>query len=211
MPTPHTVQALRTNRTLPLACALAAMLLLCLAASPAQARTWFRASYSPLFNGSVQKSPLDPSGKQSGQEVRAPKGEVEMIVWDRLGIQATRQEVARGYKSGGRKYDEKSVQLSVNLALYAFESGHMQSNWFAGLGTGVVETYKFKVDGVFQQDTKLHNDIPLQRTFVGWEYTWDRVGMKIELSQVQASQTVKDQDVEIQQRFANLAFFIPLN
>ena len=171
----------------------------------------FRVYYSPNHRGTVSEAPLDPGGKFSDEKVNAPYGELEMIAFGHLGFSANRQTVLRDFRSEGVKYKEKSVQLSYNLTLYAFASKHNQFNLFAGGGAGEVEKYSYKIGGVRQDNDQFHEGIPLQRAFLGMEITFERIGLRLSVSQVTAHKEQGGQEFNMTQTFQNLSFYIPLN
>jgi len=189
-------------------------LLLCLPqAVRAQVAPQLRLYYAPFATGSVSKSPLDPDGTHSGEGIdRATKGAIELILWRRIGIGGTRQVVGREFTVGGSTYEETSVQYSADLTLYVFENRPDAFNLFIGGGQGAVERYRFKIDGVRQDTTNpsLYRNMPLTRTFGGIEYTWQRIGMRLETSRIAASRTVEGEKASIEQSIVNLTFYIPI-
>ncbi|MBI3993283.1 MAG: hypothetical protein HY342_08410 [Candidatus Lambdaproteobacteria bacterium] len=206
------------RRAIPAALLPAAALALLLAAVlPAQAQPakhLARFYYSEMASGEVQRTPLDPDAAYAGEPLDAgAKGELEVILWRRVGIGASRQTVARKFEdAAGRDLRENWVQYSANVTLYLLESRHDAFNLFIGGGVGSVERYKSSIDRVPQTIQGLHTDLQLTRWLGGLEYTWERIGIRLEVSGVEASKSDGGQQAELAgQTYQHVTFYIPFN
>ncbi|MDH4224406.1 MAG: hypothetical protein OEW12_02025 [Deltaproteobacteria bacterium] len=171
-----------------------------------------RLYYSPAYKASAAFTPADPSGAYKGEKVDvATKGEFELILFRRLGLSATRQPFSRAYvDTQNRKVEEKGTQLSMGLTVYLLESGHDSFNLFGGYGKGVVENYEYAVAGA-RQDTPFMKNIPLERVFGGVEYTFTRLGIRLEAARITASKSEPGQTAKLDMLVQNLSFYIPFN
>ncbi|MBI4081323.1 MAG: hypothetical protein HY423_01805 [Candidatus Lambdaproteobacteria bacterium] len=201
-------------RTLYRIAALLLLLLLLATSTPAAEQgTLYRIYYAPLVQGTVAESPLDPDGAYKAKPVSdGPKAAIEALFFRRLGLSGTRQTMSRKFTdSAGLEREETAVHLSLDLTLYAVESRHNGFNAFLGTGQGIVESYKFKIDGIRQDDSSLYRNIAMTRLFAGIEYTFDRVGVRLEGAQIQARKEKAAGKAVLDERLYNLTFYIPLN
>ena len=185
--------------------------------APAQAQSashLARFYYSEMVAGQVQRTPLDPNGDYAGEPINSgAKGELEVILWRRVGVGASRQTVARKFvDAAGQDLRENWVQYSANVTLYALESRHDAFNLFIGGGVGSVERYKSSIDHVPQTIQGLHTDLQLTRWLGGLEYTFDRIGIRLEVSGVAAAKSEGGQKAELAgQTYQHVSFYIPFN
>lgn len=188
--------------------------LVCLppAAGAAEPPVLFRFYYSTWLQGTVEKSPADPTGAYSKEGPRpATKGDLEMIAWGHVGLSYSRQIVRRRFETApGQMLEEFSLQETYNLTLYARHSTHDAFNLFAGGGAGQAD-YQYKLNGVRQDDPALDKHLPIQRWFAGVEYTFDRIGVRVEYIRVQGSHEAGGRKDELAQRFGYLSLYIPFN
>lgn len=202
--------------------ALAAALLGMPGAAEAQAEppALFRFYYSQWFTGRLNATPADPTGEFSDRSAAShARGDLEVILFQRVGLSFTRQKVDREYTddrgiapgcTAPCAVDEASLQRFYNLTLYAWPSRHGAFNLFAGGGRGSAD-YQLKVDGVPQDDSELHGSIPLRRWYGGVEYTFERIGFRLELMRVLGEEEKAGQRAEIDQTFQYLTVYIPFN
>ena len=176
---------------------------------------YFRLYYAPYFIGMVEQSPADPDGDYRDEEVdSAHKVDVELILFKFIGISATRIPFRRKFENAdGQTVEESAEQRAVNLTLYAMESRHNSWNLFIGGGMGSIDTYRIKVDGdrVGRKDPLLR-DYKYQRTFAGVEYTFDRLGIRLEFTRESAERETNDgRKAKLKQTFQYVTFYIPFN
>jgi len=187
--------------------------LLCSAAGTARADEigLLRFYYSKWISGAMLKSPLDPEGQLAGKKLELlSKGEVELILWDHLGVSYTGQKIGRKTRVGPSLVEEYSFQTFTSLTLYPFASRHNAFNLFIGAGRGQAQ-FEVRVDRVFQEDP-LYKGIPLKRRFAGMEYTYERVGYRLEAMAVNGMKQAADgRVVEIIQRLGYFTMYIPFN
>ena len=139
------------------------------------------------------------------------------IFLQRLGVSFSRQKMERAYVDPLAScaappcvIAERALHESLNLTLYARQVTHDQFNLFAGGGAGYVD-YDYRVNGVSQSPGELFSNLSLGRWFAGFEYTFDRIGFRVEISRATASKTLLDQSVDIAETFRYLSLVIPLN
>ena len=187
--------------------------LLWAAAAWAESNTLLRFYYSPYAVGTIARSPADPNGDKKSEAVdNTWKGDLEVILWRRLGISASRQYVSRDFdNAAGQAVHEEWVQYSYNLALYLREANHNKFNVYAGGGTGQIEKYKFSFDNVRQNDPKRHVNMPLSRVFGGIDYTFERIGFRYEYSVVDVEKDTMGFKDKLIQTYQHIGFFIPFN
>ena len=176
---------------------------------------YFRLYYAPYFTGTVEQSPADPDGDYRDEEVdSAHKVDVELILFKYVGISATRIPFRRKFENAdGQTVEESAEQRAVNLTLYAMESRHNSWNLFIGGGMGSIDTYRIKVDRdrVGRKDALLR-DYKYQRTFAGVEYTFDRLGIRLEFTRESAERETNDgRKAKLKQTFQYVTFYIPFN
>jgi hypothetical protein len=168
--------------------------------------------YSPYAAGTIRESPADPQGDKKGEVVDSTwKGDLEVILWGRLGISGSRQNVLRDFEAGGQPVHEEWVQYSYNLTLYLREAGYNRFNLFAGAGTGQVEKYRYSVDGTRLDTRKRHTNLPLTRAFGGVDYTFERIGLRYEYSAVEVEKETPGFTDRIKQAYHHIGIFIPFN
>jgi len=189
---------------------------LLLAAGPslaAEPQHLVRLYYAPSFTGVVNLSPADPNGAYTAEKVdRANMGEFEVMLWRRLGLSAMRHSFAREYTNRqNQNIWEYGVSLSLNATVYLARSEHDAWNLFAGYGEGVVEQYHYRVAGQDMTDPSLHRNIPLVRRFYGVEFTFHRIGFRLEANELLARHRVNGQNVVLNQRYQQLILYIPFN
>ena len=204
----------------------ALLALLLLAALPRGARAdepvFVRLYYSTWMTGRVEQSPLDPAGAFTGSDglVQNPRSELEAIFLRRLGLSYARQKLERRLVDGAGRVGgcsappcdvvEHALQQSLNLTLYGRAVRHDQFNLFAGAGAGYLD-YDYAVNGTPQTGGSLHRGLSLSRWFLGLEYTFERVGFRLELSRVSAYQALEGQEARAAATYRYLTLVIPLN
>jgi hypothetical protein len=189
------------------------LLLLSAAAVRAESNTLLRFYYSPNAMGTISKSPADPNGDKKSEAVDSTwKGDLELILWRRLGLSASRQNVLRDFdNAAGQAVHEEWVQYSYNLALYLREVNHYKFNLYAGGGTGVVEKYRYSFDKVRQNTRARDQNMPLSRAFGGIDYTFERIGFRYEYSVVDVEKDTAGFKDKLDQTYQHIGFFIPFN
>lgn len=187
------------------------------AAAPAFAQpapnAQLRLYYSPYFSGQVDKSPADPDGSYSDEKADdAHKVELEVILYRHFGLSAARIPFHRNFKNkDGDTVDESAEERMYSLTLYATESRKDSWNVFAGTGWGEISRYLIRVNNVREDEAPLHRDLQLRRNFAGFEYTFDRLGVRVEADQIMASRESNGQKAKLEQQFLFLSFYIPFN
>ena len=213
-------------RRLPCSLAAATALLLALAAGSTPARAadpdvLGRLYYSSWMTGRIQQSPADPQGQfaDSNRVTGNIKSEIEAIFLQRVGLSYSRQRVERQFTDPAGltgcgtppcRVQERALQQSLNLTLYGRAVTHNKFNLFAGGGAGTA-TYEFLLNEVPQTSGDLYNGLSLSRWFYGVEYTFDRIGFRLEVSNVSAHKTVLNQTARLDESFRYLTLVIPLN
>ena len=198
-----------------------AILMLCLlgaAPSLAQNRNggepsvFMRFYYSHWLDGKVLGSPFDPAGAYEGEVVdTSTKGALEMVVFGHFGLSYSRQKIHREFIDSSSQFvDENSLQRSYNLTLYGKRVRHDQFNYFLGGGLGR-SNYLYSVNGISLQNADLHTDMSSRRWFAGVEYSFDRIGFRVEFGDTEAERTFGGQTARLDQSFRYLTVFIPLN
>lgn len=173
----------------------------------------FRIYYSPYFAGTVERSPADPDGDFTDEPPDlAHKVELEAILWGHLGLSVGRTPFYRKFQDDqGRLVDEHAEERYANLTLYARRSAHNQFNLFLGAGQGTIAEYRVKGDGQRTDQAPLHRDLDLQRQFAGVEYTFDRLGVRLEAVRTHAENEEAGRKTELDRTMQYLTFYIPLN
>lgn len=170
-----------------------------------------RYSYSHWVTAEVTKSPFDPNGNYASKPpLQARKSEVELIFFQRVGLSQSWMKTLRGDTTGGVGWEETTLQEASNLTLYAFPSRHNDINFHLGLGVGRVQ-YDYQVDGVSQVVKGLNDKLSLKRRFLGFEYTFERLGLRIEFVRVRAENSQGGQTVQLHQNFRFFTLYIPFN
>jgi hypothetical protein len=190
-----------------------AIFLLGVGASRAESNQLLRFYYSPAATGRILESPADPKGKDSGAAVDSTwKGDLELILFRRLGIGGSRQNVLREYQNSAHQaVHEEWVQYSYNLTLYLREAGYDRFNAFLGGGGGNVERYQFSFDKVRQDTPKRDSNMPLTRWFGGIDYTFQHIGFRYEYSAVTVEKKTPGFKDHLNQAYHHIGFFIPFN
>ena len=166
--------------------------------------------YSNWVSGSVLKSPHDPSGVHADAPLEnLVKGEAELIFFKHVGLGYGRQKIGRLYQNAGVNTTEFALQTYGSLTLYATESRHFGFNMFAGRSWGSAD-FEVTLNGVPQEDV-FYENIPILRTFGGFEYTLDRIGFRLEAMRVQGEKNEGGRIAEISQRLGYFTIYIPFN
>jgi hypothetical protein len=191
-------------------------------AAAQESSAYYRFYYSSWMQGRVEKSPLDPSGALTDERklTQNIKAELEVILAGHFGLSFSRQKLHRGFRDEAGaipactappcSVEENAVQQSLNLTLYARAVEHDKFNLFLGGGTGSAD-YSYAVDGVDLSDPELHDGQSLARWFAGMEYSFERIGFRLEASTVRASKSFQGRDTELEETFQYFTVFIPLN
>ncbi|HUJ76283.1 MAG TPA: hypothetical protein VL359_15580 [bacterium] len=193
---------------------LTVLLLGCACAVQAQSTgPLLRLYYGADTVGTISKSPQDPRGDYTGSKVNQDNlTELELILAQRVGISAGQQYVVRSFlDSAGNALDENWYQTFYCLTLYLREVQHDRFNVFLGAGAGTVERYQASVNGQTQPSASADREIPLQRVFGGVEYTFDRIGFRLEVAETDAEQSSGGQKVQLNQTYQTLLVYIPFN
>lgn len=181
-----------------------------------------RLYYSSWMLGKVRVSPLDPQGAltETQRLTQNPKAELEAIFLGRFGISFSRQKLHRGFQDTAGVttgcatapcvVEENAVHEAFNLTLYGRRVAHDQFNLFIGGGAGKVD-YDFSSDGTRLDEAERHKEMSLSRWFAGVEYSFDRIGFRLEWSRARARKSFQDQQAELDETFQYLTVFIPLN
>lgn len=204
---------------------LAALLVLPCAAAAQEPDTFVRLYYSSWMEGKVRESPADPTGRftEDATLSQNPLAGLEVIFLRRLGLSFVRQKMERtfedetglvaGCAAPPCTIDERTVEQSLNLTLYAREMAHNQFNLFLGGGAGELDT-TYRVDGILQTHGELYDNLSLARWFAGLEFTFERIGFRLEWSRVEADKTLPDatpSSAGVEETFQYLTLVIPLN
>ena len=171
-----------------------------------------RFAYSQWVQGTVQESPLDPDGSYVEEGLQpVGKTEIELIFWQRLGVSQVWQKLHRTIETdGGNRLEETAMQESTNLTLYALSVEDYGFNFMFGYGMGQAD-YNYSINGVSQEDHKLHYDMPLTRSFGGLEVTLERVGIRFEIVRTEARKEHGGTESVLRNSARYLTFFIPFN
>ncbi len=184
--------------------------------------TLFRFYYSNWGEGLMLLSPADPTGAFEEERVDdASRGELEAIFFRRIGLSFSRDKSRREFTdSGGTLPDcaappcaviEETVSTSYNLTAYMGQVEPNGLNAFIGGGVGQVD-YAYSINGVVLENPDLHNMMDLTRTFVGFEYEFERVGFRVEMIELKANKSDgAGNSAEMHQRYQFLTIFIPFN
>ena len=172
-----------------------------------------RLHYSPAFSSQIARTPADPDGKYSSEKADlANKVEFELILFRYFGVSAARIPFYRHFiDNDGQRVDEHAEEVMYSATLYATESRHNSWNVFIGTGWGEIAEYRIKVDGEREDKGPLHRHMPLRRNFIGAEYTFDRLGVRLEANQISADKSSGGEKAELEQQFVFLTFYIPFN
>jgi hypothetical protein len=205
---------------------LALGLLAALAAAPGPARAddpvYVRLYYSSWMIGRVEHSPADLTGAHTADATLAqnPRAELEAIFLRRLGLSYSRQKlirnffdapgVAAGCNGPACEVSENALLQSFNFTLYARQVEHEQFNAFAGAGAGKLD-YDYSANNVKQTTTDLYKGLSLTRWFFGIEYTWERIGFRLEASHMDADKSSSGQQAQVASDTQYLTLVIPLN
>ena len=217
MPVPDRRPSMRltTRFSLIAVCALLAIP----AGARAEPSVFARLYWSSWMTGQVQQSPADPQGlfRESDGLTGNIKAELEAIFLQRLGVSFSRQKMEREFHdpmgvcaSPPCLVNERAVHESLNLTLYARQVTHDQFNLFAGGGAGYVD-YNYSIDGVSQSQGEVFSNMSLARWFAGFEYTFDRIGFRVEVSRATAGKSVLGQSADLSETFRYLTLVVPLN
>lgn len=183
---------------------------------------FFRFYYSSWMDGEVAKSPLDPNGVFTGDQglKKNRKTELELIFWGRVGLSGSRYYLNRQFtdQTGGTAIcatppcdvTENGIFQTYNLTLYGSDVSHDQFNFFAGAGSGN-GNYEYYLDGVLQDKGGLFTNLSTKRYFVGFQYTYQRIGFRFEINRITASKTFQGETAEVEETLKYLTVFIPLN
>lgn len=197
-----------------------------LAAAPGPARAddpvYVRLYYSQWMTGRAEHTPADPSGAFTGSEglTQNPQAGLEAIFLRRIGLSYVRQKFLRAFTDTGATVagcsatpclvSENGVAQSVNLSLYARPVYHQQFNAFAGGGAGYLD-YSYTAGGAKFPGGDLFKNLSLSRWFFGAEYTFDRIGFRIEVSRASATKAFQGQKANLDATYRYLTLVIPLN
>lgn len=206
-------------------CVVSVLLALPWAAQGQEPDTFVRLYYSSWMDGEVEQSPADPQGRFTDGAALSenPQVGLEVIFLRRLGVSFARQKLLRGFQDATGtvagcaappcQIEEHALLQSVNLTLYGREVAHNQFNLFLGGGAGDLD-YEYSVDGVRQTNGELYDNLSLSRWFLGIEYTFDRIGFRLEISQASASKSIPQASpatADVEGAFQYLTLVIPLN
>lgn len=182
----------------------------------------FRFYYSSWMSGKVEASPADPAGvlKDEARLNQNLKSELEAIFLGHVGLSFSRLKMHRDYLdtrgltagcAGISCFvDENAVHETFNLTLYGREVEHDKFNLFLGAGGGKAD-YDYSIDGARQVNDDLYKDMSVERTFAGVEYSFQRIGFRLEISRVRASKTFQGTEAVLEETFQYFTVFIPLN
>lgn len=172
-----------------------------------------RLYYSPAFSSEIGKTPADPDGTYRDKKANeAQKVEFELILFRYVGVSAARIPFQRRFiDNAGVSVDESAEERMFSVTLYATESRPDSWNLFAGTGWGEISQYRIHLDGVRQDQAPLHRDLQLRRNFAGFEYTFERLGVRVEVNQIAGLRESAGQSAKLEQQFLFLTFYIPFN
>lgn len=191
-------------------------------ARAAEPETYARLYYSSWMTGRVPYSPADPDGAYQGGEPlhQNPKSELEVIFLQRLGLSYSRQKLQRtflgapglvpGCLAAGCTVVEEALEQSFNATLYGRAVRHDSFNLFLGGGSGTLN-YGYAVDGAEQTAGELYHGMSLSRWFWGFEYSFERMGFRVDFSHMSASKSLPGASAQLAENRSQISFFIPLN
>jgi len=173
----------------------------------------YRLYYSPAFSSHIDKTPFDTKGKYGDEPADAAnKIEAEVVMFKYFGLSVARIPFYRQFKDNdGRNIDEYGEENLYSVTLYATEVRHSSWNVFFGTGWGSIPEYRIRIDGKREDRAPLDRDLQLRRIHGGIEYTWDRLGVRIEVNQITARKDSGGEKAQLDQVFQYLTFFIPFN
>jgi len=186
------------------------------------ASVFVRFYYSNWMDGEMAKSPLDPNGAFTGDQAvnGNRKAEIELIFWQHVGLSGSKYYLSRHFsdQTGDTAICttppcdviESGIFQTYNLTLYANAVSHGQFNFFAGAGKGSGD-YDYFLNGMRQDKGELFSSMATKRYFLGIEYTYDRIGFRVEINRLSASKTFGGETAEIEETMRYLTVFIPLN
>jgi hypothetical protein len=181
-----------------------------------------RLYYSHWMKGEAKHSPADPQGAFTGSEAlhSNPLLGIELIVLRRVGLSFVRQKLERGFMDATGAVpgcvaapcavSEQGVEQSLNLTLYAGAVAPNQFNAFLGGGSGTLD-YRYDVDGVRQTHGALYEGLSLSRGFAGFDWVFERVGVRLEVGYRRAHRSLDGQRAEVDATYQHLTLIIPLN
>lgn len=197
-----------------------------LAAGPGTARAdapvFVRLYYSQWMTGRLERSPADPNGVFAGNAGLTQNAQtgLEAVFLRRIGLSYVRQKLLRNINNGAGVITgcssapcfvaENGVAQSVNVSLYARAVEHDQFNAFAGGGAGY-EDYSYSAGGAPYPGGDLFKSLSLSRWFFGAEYTFDRIGFRVEVSRSSATKTLQGKTAQLDATYRYLTLVIPLN
>jgi hypothetical protein len=173
----------------------------------------YRLHYSPAFTSHIDKTPFDTTGKYGDEPAdMANKIEAEVVMFRYFGLSVARIPFYRQFKAdGGQSVDEHGNENLYSVTLYATQVQHDSWNLFIGTGWGSIPEYRIKIDGERVDTAPLDRNLQLRRVHGGIEYTWDRLGVRLEVNRITAREKSGGQKAELDQVFQYLTFFIPFN
>lgn len=186
-----------------------------------QKNVWYRLYYSHWMTGEILESPADTAGAYQDEFglTQNIQTQFEMIFLRHVGLSYSRLRMNRKYDDAAGAItgcatppcavEESALHQMLNLTLYAREVDYGKFNLFVGGGSGGVD-YQWSVDGVRQENEDLHKNMGVSRTFVGFEYSFERIGFRVEFSRIRAFKEFQGQESIMEESFQYLTVFIPL-
>jgi hypothetical protein len=181
-----------------------------------------RLYWSSWMTGQIAGSPADPAGSFTGSEELGQNiaAGLEAIFLNRVGVSYSRMRLQRDFSDAAGavagcatppcQISERGLEQSLNLTLYAWDTRGNGFNAFAGGGAGNMD-YSYQVDGALQTSGELYNALSLSRWFWGIEYTYERIGFRIEISRVTAHNELSGLEARLEHDLRYLTLIIPLN
>ncbi|MFI5399742.1 MAG: hypothetical protein ACHQZQ_01655 [SAR324 cluster bacterium] len=165
-----------------------------------------------LTVGSIDKTPADPDGRFSGSSFGSDSATLEAILYGHIGLSISQQYEYRKYTNqAGLDTQENWVNTYYSLTGYLRSAGHDRANGFLGYSAGTVDRYTEKSNGTPVAPFNPARNLPLTRLFAGVEYTFERIGFRVEWVQSEASAKVSGQKANLDQTLQVLSAYIPFN
>jgi len=201
--------------------AVAALVLLFLTQPQSAQAAKVRFYYSHWLAGTPDMTPMDPNGKLADAPMEQPHyAALELIVWRHVGLSYTRTRISRDFTDDVGitpacatppcEMHEEAQLSAWNVTLYPWPSRHYAFNAFVGAGVGSVD-YRYSADRVWLESPELHWAMPMDRWFAGFEYTFDRIGYRVEYQHEAARKDYMGQSAEFSHDMKMFTVYIPFN
>jgi len=162
--------------------------------------------------GQVSQTPQDPNGNASGERPGNDGASLELILFRHVGLSFT-QEYERRHFTDAAGNDVKEQWTNSFYSLTGYLKAARRGGWnlFLGASTGTIDRYDAQVNGIGTAPAGPARNLPLTRTFGGFELAFQRIGFRAQVIQSEASDTVAGQKLSLNQTLQVLSVFIPFN